>query len=149
MQGLLKKNCLGHYEAKTDYVQFQNVIKNVDILCLTETWTCDDNVNNVNIEGFELFYSHRQEKHKKAKRDYGGVIIFVKKNLVAGISKQRSIHDDFLWLKLDRKYFNLQKDIFMCTAYLLPENSSIFSWKMLISSTSWNRTLINMQSQGR
>ena len=128
-QGLLKKDSFGNYICKTEHEEFEKLITDAHIICLTETWTCDDNIDNVNINGFAVFFSNRKIKHKHSKRNNGGVIVFVKDSLRKGVSKQHSASDDLLWLKFNKTFFNTEKDLYICTAYLAPQNSSFFSWQ--------------------
>jgi hypothetical protein len=59
-------------------------------------------------------------------RYYGGLGIFIKSNIRPGIKILENTHKDFQWLKLDKNFFNFNKDIFLCLAYIyiIPSNSS-------------------------
>ena len=52
--------------------------KNVNILLFTETWSND--LFNYDVEGFHFYISHRK-RLKSAKRDSGGLIIYVNNKL--------------------------------------------------------------------
>lgn len=129
IQGLLKKDIFGNYECKNQSDEFFSSIKNADIICLTETWTCNETIDFIDNTGYSLFYSNRKAKHKKSKRNNGGIIVFVKNSISKGVSKQHSASDDLLWLKLSKNFFNCEKDMFLCTAYLAPQTSTFFTWQ--------------------
>ena len=59
-------------------------------------------------------------------RYYGGLGIFIKSNIRPAIKILENTHKDFQWLKLDKNFFNFNKDIFLCLAYIyiIPSNSS-------------------------
>lgn len=46
------------------------------IILLTETWTND--FSDVNVDGFDSFILNRTRKHRNAKRDSGGLMIYIK-----------------------------------------------------------------------
>ena len=74
------------------------------------------------VNGYTNFRSDRKKK-RKSKRGSGGILIYCRSKLVNGVSKISSFSDDILWLKLDRYFFGLPNDVYMCVAYLAPESS--------------------------
>lgn len=128
IRSIFTENVYSHKMLKTMVWDVYNNFINNDIICLQETW-CDDNeALLLEDDIFNVFYSNRKLRHKKAKRPSGGVAIMIKKHLIKGIKKQFSSSDDVLWIKLDKQFFSLDRDIFICNAYLPPEGSSLFSW---------------------
>ena len=86
-----------------------------------ESWLdMDDCCPGMN--GYVNFRSDRKKK-RKSKRSSGGFLIYCRSSLVNGVSKISSFSDDILWLKLDRFFFGLPNDVYMCIAYLVPESS--------------------------
>ena len=63
-----------------------------------------------------------EKKHKKVRRNYGGINIFVQNYL----RRNSKSHSDILRIKMDRTYFKLNKDIYIyvATIYNSPEHSS-------------------------
>ena len=51
------------------------------------------------------------------------MIIYCRKTLSKGIRKIKSSSQDTLWLQLDRSFFGLPNDLYICVAYLPPESS--------------------------
>ena len=79
-----------------------------------------------NLPGFQLVDSRNRQKHKKARRNSGGIKVFVKNNIFKGVEKLStpSSNPDIIWVKLDHNFFNLHKDIYMAIVYVSPENKN-------------------------
>ena len=75
---------------------------------------------------FEHFRSERT-KGKKARRNSGGVLLFYKGSIAEGVEKQTSANKHFIWVKLKSNFFKLDKDIFLCCAYIPSTNSKYFN----------------------
>ena len=65
-----------------------------------------------------------EKKHKKARRNSGGINIFVQNSISKGIKMLPKSHSDILWIKMDRTFFKLNKDIYVATIYISIEHSS-------------------------
>ncbi len=120
IEGLFKGNL-----CKLDIPVINRLIKEFDIVCLSETW-CNFKFY---IQGFETYVSSRDYKHRNAKRESGGVAILVKDEIKKYVRKQISSSSDTLWVKVDKVGFDMNRDLYICSSYLIPEKSSIFSWK--------------------
>jgi len=99
---------------------FQKEINRYDIILLVETHLGYD--TQISIEGYKYFPICRSQSINS--RYYGGLGIFIKLNIRPGIKILENTHKDFQWLKLDKNFFNFNKDIFLCLAYIIPSNSS-------------------------
>lgn len=108
--------------------EIQNELLDFDIVCLQETWCTDMQAQDLENEIFKVFYSNRSFRHPNSKKISGGVMVLIKKSILSGIKRMPSSVDDSIWLKLDKKYFGLSKDVYLSCLYLPPENSSLFSW---------------------
>ena len=78
----------------------------------TETWSHES--LDLNVPHFQHFSLHRK-KTKTSKRNYGGIVIYIRDYLV------------ILWLRLDGKLFSLENDLFVGQSYILPERSGRFN----------------------
>ncbi len=58
-----------------------NLFKTNDIVLFTETWT--DEFSDLHVDGFEHCALHRLNKHPCAKRNSGGVIVYVRNAFVS------------------------------------------------------------------
>ena len=89
---------------------------------MTETWLCDEACVQVN--GFKSFQLNRTVKKVNTKRNSGGLIAYVRYELVSYNTLFLMDSDDIIWLRLDGKHFDQDDDIFLCLCYNVPEGSS-------------------------
>jgi exonuclease III len=109
---------------------FSSAIRNFDIIGLTESWYNDEDVNNtstnIEVAGYKRFTSGRKLRHSKGHGSpRGGVVVYYRAEFDKSISVMKSNHGDQLWIKLDRDYFGLERDLFIATVYIAPANSPI------------------------
>ncbi len=76
------------------------------------------------MNGYSSFQSYGKKEHKNSKRSSGGLICYFQNKYKDGITKIDSSHDDLLWIKFKKEYFSLDKDIYFCLVYIIPENST-------------------------
>ena len=53
-----------------------------------------------------------RKKHKKARRNSGGICIYAKCSIAKGIKCLKNKHNDILWVKLDHGFLTLKKKFF-------------------------------------
>ena len=99
---------------KLDDINFKNEISMFDFIILVETWLPAD--EQVNLEGHTSFFLYRR-KHPRAKPASGGITLLVKEQMFQGVTICKCDDDRFLWWKLDRNFFGLTDDIFVCSVY--------------------------------
>ena len=110
--------------AKTTCEDFVSLIAKHDIICLVESWTTKK--SSIELDGYKtLTHSFRRAVNRRAKRAGGGVIIYIKEELFKGVKLVKNAQDCIVWLKLDKIYFGLEKDIYLGLTYIVPENSPI------------------------
>ena len=88
------------------------------------------------ITGYVTHMIYRPKTHHKAKRASGGRACFIQEDLYEGVEIVNSIqnHSDRFWLRLQAKFFGLDKDTFICFLYVSPELSTHESSR----SNIWN-----------
>lgn len=101
---------------------FLKEIKNFDIVILGETHV--GNNENLFIEGFTYFPVCRPISTNG--RYYGGLGIFRKNTIKKYIKILPTKSNDYQWIKFEKDFFNLQKDVYLCAAYIPPVNSSYY-----------------------
>ena len=115
---------IGH---KTFDPSFTNLIKKYDIIALTETWhtndTCMQNLKENTPENFLYFQNARKNKHKRSKRNSGGIIVLYQKHLTNVISLTDNKTENMLWIKI-RNDHCFEKNINLGVIYNSPLNSS-------------------------
>lgn len=65
-------NCQGLVTKRLNKIQtseFQTIFQSSDIVLLTETWT--DQFSEINVDHFQAFVLHREEKKRNSKRNSG------------------------------------------------------------------------------
>ena len=93
-----------------------------DINILLETWKGD--APDIKIPNYFSFSKCRAKK-KRARRNSGGIIVYVKEDLKKGIECVKNItkSKNRIWLKLDKTFFGLCQDLYICGIYIPPLNS--------------------------
>lgn len=102
-------------------LDFMKEIASKDIVCLLETYCPLDKC--LNIKGFKSVHLIRP-KNKKVNKHSGGLSVFIKDFLRPGIKFLEHKTSDYIWLKLDKVFFGLIEDIYLCFIYDPPEGSS-------------------------
>ena len=118
-------NIQGFNYDKLGNPDFTNFISNMHVFSLVETWS--DSGNILNIPGFVNICNNTRCKHKKARRNSGGISVYCKPTIAQGISIMPVDHTDILCIKLNHIFFNLKNDIFVAFIYFSPENSTELS----------------------
>ncbi|MEW8542106.1 MAG: reverse transcriptase family protein, partial [Candidatus Thiodiazotropha sp.] len=117
VQGLSSK-----YNNKLEFPDFIHLFNENDIIFFCETWT--STLSNIDVEHFETVSLHREEKKITAKCDSGGLIIYIRKSIFAGIEVVLKENDDIILLKANADFFGFEKDMYFCFSYILPSGSS-------------------------
>ena len=81
-------------------------------------------MSDLSISGFQAFPSHRPKNNKKARRNSGGVILYIKESILHGVKVIKDDTPDVVWAILDKSYFGWKNDILLCLVYIMPLNSS-------------------------
>jgi len=109
---------------------------NMIYACLiTETWRKDN--TKLNIDGFWDF-SQIRPKHRKAFQHSGGITVLIKHHVKPGIKVADST-EGFIWLKLDKSFFHFTNDVYLCAAYIPPQNST----KAIHNKTDYYQSLLD------
>ena len=90
---------------------------------MTEAWTDKD--SDFHLPGYHSYNFFRKVKHKRAKRNSGGIFIFIRDSLKDGVLIIRNHFDTIIWLKLDRHFFGFDEDCYLSSVYLWSYESSI------------------------
>ncbi len=120
---LLNIQCLcSRRTNKLQSPEFIDILKNNDIVCLTETWTGD--FSDLIVEGFDYFVLNRECKNQNAKRNSGGILIYVRNEYVTGTSLLCTSEDDILCIRINSQTLGWEKNLVIFLCYVMPENSS-------------------------
>ena len=116
VQGSLNQKC-----STSDLI---NIITKHDIMCLQESWLTP--ADKAEFRGYHWFRSDRKKQKRKKQNPRGGIITFFKSDIQQGLTKFQSKNQDCMWVKLDRQFFGLDQDVYLCNAYIVPRNSPYF-----------------------
>jgi exonuclease III len=103
---------------KTEEPDFINYVNKHHIVGLLETKVSAS--EKININGYTTEQVGR--KISTNGRYYGGICIAIKNNIVNGVSvlKERG-ESEYVWLKLDKIFFNISEDLYVCFIYVSPD----------------------------
>ena len=76
------------------------------------------------IDGYGHFVLNRNDKNPIAKRDSGGLVVYLKNHLICEDTFVKSIEDCIIWIKFGGHLFNLDGDVYICLCYNTPQGSS-------------------------
>ena len=101
---------------------FLQSVTNYDVKFLGETWTNESSCYNIN--GFQNFAAHRKLQKTSARRSSGGVIAYIKNDILRGVSSLQGCTEEAVWLKFHKDFLKISNDITICLCYIAPMNSS-------------------------
>ena len=117
LQGLISNDL-----NKTDENKFIQFTESNDIVIITETHL--EKNESIGLNSFKIVQTCR-EKHKSAPKNSGGVLIAFRRKMQKGITICDKSNTEFIWLKLDKDFFNLEKDIYLAGVYIPPNKLPI------------------------
>ena len=122
------KPSLGTIDMKTEgTLDIESHIKGYDVYAMTETWLDNDSKELIPKPKGYYSYHNIRTKSKKAWRPSGGISIFIRNNIKEGIQIIETNSKFSQWCKMKKDFFNLEKDIYICTTYIPPKNSSFYN----------------------
>ena len=95
------------------------------ICFLYESWAKSS--SDINLSGYLTFNFFRKFQNRKARRNSGGIVVFIKEELTNGIEIVRNHYDSIIWLKLDHTFFNISEDFYICATYIWPNESPAYN----------------------
>ena len=128
---VLKKGSENKRKNKIDSVELANLLNKNEIIFLLETWLkTEKEIDENKIRGFKSFGKYR--KHQATRRGDGGILCFVNDSIQEGVSVIGSESDDLLWIKLDKTYFGIEKDLYICGVYISPDENNAVVYEHLL-----------------
>ena len=118
-------NINGGFTAKCESDEVIDLIRNHDLFSFQETFLMQNDACPT-VRGYTPFRSERSGKNKKATRNSGGMVVYCRNEVAGGVHKMKVTHQDIMWLKLDKYFFGLECDMYLCVMYISPETSSIY-----------------------
>ena len=106
----LHSRLLGERTSKLCYSEVADLLKTLDIFCLSETH-CGAS-DNIEFEGYHIVHNLRP-KSRRAPRNFGGLAVGVKTTLLKGVSFLPITNSEYIWLKLNKTFFGMPQDVYL------------------------------------
>ena len=106
---------------KLDDQEILKRIQTFEIFCIQETQCGINEAKSIKVPGYCLY--PYQRKISKNNRHFGGSLILIRNELRAGVKIIESKIADIIWIKLLKSFFNLENDVYFCSAYVPPLRS--------------------------
>ena len=111
---------------KINNPNFLELIKPYEVIFLQETFV-NKGDENFAVDGFTCKNVSQSNKHKAAKRNAGGISVYIKNELSNQIKVIKTTAEHFVWLKINKSLTGLPLDTYCCGAYIQPKDSPIYS----------------------
>ena len=111
---------------KQEHSDFISIINSNEITLFVETWLGNKEcelLSQHHRDKFTIFYMCRR-KSQQAKRNSGGLMVFVKNSVSKYITIAQQSNEDIIWLKLSTLLTNYSHDTYLCCTYVSPKGSS-------------------------
>ena len=102
--------------------EFLKNISDAHILVFVETWCREDTVTHCPSGYGEIIVPSIKLKTVRRGRDSGGILVWYKAELKQFITVTKK-DQSHIWIKLNKKIANWEKDIYLCAAYSAPHES--------------------------
>ena len=96
-----------------------DIINKHDIFGMVQTHA--DSNSNLQIHDFRHYV--KQRDNSKGKRNSGGIAVYIRKTIIERTSFATARNKNILWLKLDKSFFELDKDLYLGIVYISPNTS--------------------------
>ena len=103
--------------------EFTGSIKRCDIIGLAEV-KCDIN-ECTSFNDFVVHFINRNSANRK--QFYGGLGILIKRNIRKGVKYLPNTCSEYQWLILDKTFFGLDRDFYICFTYIHLHNTFLIT----------------------
>jgi len=103
---------------------FKEFFDRHSIIAISETHIGKvEDVIELEVENFQCFPKCREKSANGVY--YGGLCLYIKKNIMKGVQLVE-VNDEYerYWIRLDKQFFSMKYDVFVCFAYIRPEETS-------------------------
>ena len=114
-------NGLGVQKSKLSDAELIELVSKYDVVFILETWlknSADLDLSHLSISTF--FVKCRSQISSRVNRGNGGILCMIKDTIKNGIKFLGSRSDDLLWIQLNKDFFNLKDDLYVCGTYISP-----------------------------
>ena len=130
---------------KTGDKKVQQLILSHDIFAVSEVHCGENTIPEISDYGcFKLCHG----LNTKVNRHFGGIVVYYKRELRNGIKFLENNFADFVWIKLCKEFFGLENDMFVCMAYIPPDNSTYYKARNIDSIEILEKEILNKSALG-
>ena len=122
---ILSWNINGLTQSKLEDSDFLNNICGYNMIILYETWT--HSKSNIGINGYKSYNLYRKFQHRGANRCSGGIVVYIKDSISAGVDIIKNHFDTIILFKLNNKFFKTENDVYLSCVYIWDENSPAYN----------------------
>ncbi len=120
INGITHKLDQSNKVSKSEDPIFREYIRKHDIVGILETKVGKD--DKININGYKTYQVSR--KKSKNNRFFGGICIAIKESIAEGVTVLTPKGgSEFVWVKLDKYFFNIRENYYVCFMYVSPDKS--------------------------
>ena len=114
-------NIHGHHSStlgnKLKLDEVINIIKKYDIFATIETHATPSSDLDIN-----SYYCYKKFRKSSGKKVSGGIALYVNRRIKEGVKYIATKNENILWCKLDKHFFQIERDIFLGSLYFSPNN---------------------------
>ena len=104
---------------KLEKLESEHFCKQFDIFGISESWINVESTTD--LPGYKSIAVHDTKGNGEKGRRSGGIIVYVRENLFQNSAVLPvKVTQNFIWIKISREAFQLERDIFICTHYIPP-----------------------------
>ena len=92
---------------------------------LYESWS--NSCSDIDFSGYLSFNFLRKFQHEKSRRNSGGIVVYIKEELLNGIAIVKNHYDTIIWVKQDHTFFNISDDFYICGTYIWGIDSPVYN----------------------
>lgn len=93
---------------------------------MSETWISKNNTTNLDILGFKCVHAYANKSHGVKKGRYsGGISVYYRDSISDKITVVEKNNIGIIWLKIDNELFSFDQNVYICNAYIPPNNSKV------------------------
>ena len=110
---------------KKSDADFTNLLYGYDVIFLNESWTCKN--SEIDVNGYYSYNFYSKFQNRRARRSSSGTVVYIKSEYKQDVEIVKTVLDTLIWLKLDKTFFNISEDIFICGAYVWGPDSPAYN----------------------
>ena len=131
-------------------VDFLQLVREYDVLLLSETWIGKSENSNLDIEGYscEHIFGNKSRGTKKG-RFSGGISVYYKNCYRDKIHVIEKHQCGILWLKIQNDVFLFNEDVYICNLYIPPHGSKVLNTQEIDIYEVLEQDVLRFKNRGK